>query len=358
MNDKINVGILFGGKSVEHEVSVRSARNVYDAINKDKYNVVMIGITKNGKWLLEPDDGKGFIADGDGDELAIIPGAGGSQLMVMNGKKTVPELNVIFPILHGPYGEDGTMQGLLKLLDIPFVGPGVLGSAAGMDKEVMKKLLKFSNLPMADYIVLEKYSDEPALSYEEIAARLGEPFFIKPSSSGSSVGVHKVKGPDEFEKAVIDAFQFDHKLIVERNIKGREIECAVLGNDKPQASLPGEVRSTHSFYSYEAKYLDENGAKMDIPAKLPADVIEKIRDTAVKTYKAMYCEGLTRVDFFLTDDQELVINEINTLPGFTNISMYPKLWEVTGLSYTELIDRLIQLAIDRHTRESELKTSI
>lgn len=358
MSHKINVGILFGGKSVEHEISVRSSKNVYDAINKDKYNVVMIGISKDGRWYLNPSITKdGCVAESE--QIALIPGTYGAQLYNIKEKSEMEKLDVIFPILHGPYGEDGTMQGLLKLVNLPFVGPGVLGSAIGMDKEVMKRLLKDQQIPSAKYLVFNKYlSDASNPTFEEVKAYLGLPVFIKPANLGSSVGISKAANQQEFDAAINMAFQYDQKIIVEENIKGREIECSVLGNAQPKASLPGEVKSTHDFYSYEAKYLDEHGAVLEIPANLSESMIASIREMAIKTFKALYCEGLTRVDFFLTDQDEPLINEVNTIPGFTNISMYPKLWEATGISYSELIDELIQLAIERHGREMELKTSI
>lgn len=358
MQNKINVGILFGGKSVEHEVSVQSSKNVYEAIDQNKYNVTMIGITKEGQWILNPTISEKGTVIGD-NPLALIPGAGGAQIVDLTGKSELPKLEVIFPILHGAYGEDGTMQGLLKLMNIPFVGPSVLGSAVGMDKEVMKRLLLDSEISSADYMVFNKYTgDDVNPTFEEVKAALGLPCFVKPASLGSSVGISKAHNKEEFEHAIIKAFQFDQKLIVETSIKGREIECAVLGNEKPMASLPGEVISNHEFYSYEAKYLDEHGAALVIPADLPGKLIAKIQEIAIKTFKTLYCEGLTRVDFFLTDEGEILINEVNTIPGFTKISMYPKLWGATGISYTKLIDHLIEYAIERFNREMELKTSI
>lgn len=364
MDKKVNVGIIFGGKSAEHEVSVRSAKNVYDAIDKNKYNVVLIGITKDGKWLLNPNVSSGSVSSRNGDgtlntPLALIPGSEGRQFIDPEGKRDIERLDAIFPILHGPYGEDGTIQGLFKIMNIPFVGAGVLGSAAGMDKEVMKRLLKESNLPNAKYMVLYKYAgDVPNPTFDEIKSYLGVPFFVKPASLGSSVGISKVNTAGEFEHAVNEAFKYDNKVIVEMNIKGREIECSVLGNEKPIASLPGEIISTHNFYTYEAKYLDDRGAELKIPAELPDDTVKKIKETAVKAFKALYAEGLARVDFFLTDNGEVLINEINTIPGFTNISMYPKLLEASGISYSDLIGRLIEFAIEKFERENELKTSI
>lgn len=354
--NKVNIGILFGGRSVEHEISVLSSKNVYDAMNKDKYNIIMIGITKEGRWVLNPETKDGVVKGKQ--TLALIPGSEGQQLIDISTNNPVEKLDAVFPILHGPYGEDGTMQGLLKILNIPFVGPSILSSAVSMDKEAMKRLLNEQQIPCTKYKVLYKYTETPNPTYEEISEEFGLPLFVKPASLGSSVGISKIESKDEFKEAVTEAFKYDLKLIVEPGIIGKEIECSVLGNEDPKASLPGEVRTNHSFYSYEAKYLDEHGAALDIPANLTQDIIKRIQETAVKAYKALYCEGLTRVDFFLTNNDELLINELNTIPGFTKISMYPKLWEVTGINYSDLIDRLIQLAIDRYNKETSLLTSI
>lgn len=382
MKKKLNVGIIFGGRSTEHEISVLSAKNIYDAMDKSKYDIVLIGITKDGKWLANPDTNDGYIKDinikntdaapekrldskkGSSIESDCIAETNGIQEFICNEadlpeKNMISKLDIVFPILHGPYGEDGTVQGLLKLAGLPFVGTGVLGSAVGMDKEVMKKLLESSKLPYADYKVLHKYTDDkPNPGFEELVESLGLPFFLKPANAGSSVGISKVYDRVDFDLALEKGFMYDNKLIVETFIKGREIECAVLGNERPVASIPGEVISNHDFYSYEAKYLDEKGAVLEIPAKLDGVTVEKIQKMAILTYKAMHCEGMTRVDFFLSENNEIIINEVNTIPGFTRISMYPKLWEASGISYSELIDRLIELAIIRHEREMKLKTSI
>ncbi|NQU82971.1 MAG: D-alanine--D-alanine ligase [Parcubacteria group bacterium] len=360
-NKKINVGILFGGKSAEHEVSLRSAKNVIDAIDKEKYNPVLIGINKEGKWLLN--DSSCFLLNSDdpekiklnpaSDDVVMAPQCSG-EIANLSRSDFNKSIDVIFPILHGPFGEDGTVQGLLKLANIPFVGAGVLGSAVGMDKDVMNRLLRDAGLPIAKFIVLN-YTDKP--DYAKTVEELGLPMFVKPANLGSSVGVSKVHNQEEFDKAVIDAFQYDTKLIIEENINGREIECSVLGNSNPIASLPGEVILKDDFYSYETKYINEDGASIEIPAKLSEDIIKQIQDLAVETFKVLSCEGLARVDFFLQPDNKVVVNEINTIPGFTSISMYPKLWEASGIGYTELIDKLIQLAFERFGREQKLKTS-
>jgi D-alanine-D-alanine ligase len=284
----------------------------------------------------------------------LIPESHG-KMTVINGDGTLPVLDVVFPILHGPFGEDGTVQGLLKLANIPFVGAGVLGSAVGMDKDVMKRLLRDAGIPIGKYICV--YSEDTIPSFGEVKEQLGIPCFIKPANLGSSVGISKVNSETEYLNALNLAFSFDNKVLIEEFIKAREIECAVLGNRNPKASLPGEVIAQHDFYSYEAKYLDEKGAIIEIPAKISEEMTLAVQSMAIKTFKVLCCEGLGRVDIFLTDDNRLLVNEINTLPGFTKISMYPKMWEKTGVTYSELIDKLIELAITRFDKEQKLKTS-
>ena len=262
---------------------------------------------------------------------------------------------MVFPVLHGPFGEDGTVQGLLKLANIAYVGAGVLGSAIGMDKDVMKRLLRDAGIPVARFVAANKYSSKP-IDFDAARDQLGLPLFVKPANLGSSVGIHKVTDRDEFQRAVRDALNYDDKVLIEECINGREIECSVLGNDNPIASVPGEILPRHEFYSYEAKYLDENGAVLEIPAKLSSETLERIRQLAIRTFTVLCCEGMARIDFFLRNSDEIIVNEINTIPGFTRISMYPKLWEATSISYSELIDRLIQLALERFQREQRLKT--
>lgn len=309
------IAILFGGRSAEHEVSLISAKNVLAVIDRKRYEVTEIKIPKAG--------------DFDFNQLK--------------------KFDVVFPVLHGPFGEDGTIQGLLKLAGVPFIGAGVLGSAVGMDKEVQKRLLRDAGIPIAKFIVLCTL-DLPVIKF---------PVFVKPACLGSSVGVTKAHNIKELKAAIKKAFEYDRKVIIEETIIGREIECSVLGNENPIVSLPGEVipEGKHEFYDYEAKYLDENGAKLAVPARLTKRQISKIQQTAIKAYKTLCCEGMARVDMFLTKSGKVFVNEINTIPGFTNISMYPKLWEASGLSYSKLIDKLITLAIDRFRREEKLKTS-
>ena len=360
MKKKLRVAILFGGKSAEHEISLQSARNIVEAMDRKKYETVLVGIGKNGQWTLIETSRKGWPKSipsvKTSESLALAPGRKTGPLAGPSGREAVGRVDVVFPVLHGTFGEDGTVQGLLKLADIPFVGAGVLGSAVGMDKDVMKRLLRDAGIRSARFVVLER-SSPAQMTFEDLQRQLGLPFFVKPANLGSSVGINKVKNRDQFQHAVREAFRYDSKILVEEYIEGREIECAVLGNDFPIASLPGEIIPQHEFYSYAAKYQDDKGAVLEIPAKLPQEVTKEIQDIAIQSFKTLCCEGMARVDFFLRDDREIIVNEINTIPGFTKISMYPKLWEASGISYTELIDRLIQLALERFKREKKLKTS-
>jgi D-alanine-D-alanine ligase len=362
MKKKINVGILFGGKSAEHEVSLQSAKNIFDALDRKKYNPVLIGIDKTGKWilndkskfLLNADDPKRIHLNPSSDAVVLAPESGGAVSNLTDGGNS-PAIDVIFPILHGPFGEDGTVQGLLKLADIPFVGSGVLGSAVGMDKDVMKRLLRDGGVPIGGFITLRSHESVP--EFRKARAKIGLPMFVKPANMGSSVGISKVHNEKEYGEAIRLAFQYDTKIVIEEFIPGREIECSVLGNEDPKASLPGEVIPSHEFYSYEAKYIDESGAALVIPAKLPKGTVKKIQALAVKTFQVLNCEGLSRVDFFLKDDGAILVNEINTMPGFTRISMYPKLWETCGVSYADLVGALIDLAIQRFKKEKKLRIS-
>jgi D-alanine-D-alanine ligase len=355
------VGILFGGKSAEHEISLLSAKNVYEAIDRTKFDPVLIGIDKTGRWLIN--DASQFLLNSgnpalvkinpNGKSVALRPESNGMFSAEGTGSFNV---DVVFPILHGPFGEDGTIQGFLKLADIPYVGPAVLGSAVGMDKDVMKRLLRDAGIPIGKFITLK--NNEKIPSFAEIENELGAPFFIKPANMGSSVGISKVRGEAELAAALKDAFLYDAKIIIEEFIPGREIECAVLGNEEPAASVPGEIIPSHDFYSYDAKYLDEKGAALEIPAKLDQVTTERIQNLAVKVFNVLCCEGLSRVDFFLKENGEIIVNEINTMPGFTKISMYPKMWEASGIGYTGLITRLIELAVSRFEKERKLKTSV
>lgn len=361
---KINVAVLFGGKSVEHEVSLQSVKNVVEAIDKEKYNITLIGIDKTGRWhlsdssqfLLNSNDPKHIALAKSDKDVVLVPGDENRHVLGTSNGSLGSGIDVVFPILHGTYGEDGTIQGLLKLANIPFVGAGVLGSAIGMDKDVAKRLLRDAGIPIAKFLVAYKW-EQDTLNFIEVVQHLGVPLFIKPANAGSSVGVSKVRNEAQFIRAIQEAFEFDDKILLEEFIEGREVECSVLGNEKPIVSIVGEIIAQQDFYSYEAKYIDENGAVLTIPANLSNDAVKVIQDLAIKTFKVLCCEGMARVDFFLTKDNKAIVNEINTIPGFTRISMYPKLWEISGISYRELIDRLIQLALDRHAREQRLKSS-
>jgi len=367
MERKLRVGILFGGKSAEHEVSLQSAKNIFDAIDREKYEPILIGIDKSGRWLLNDEsnfllnanDPKRIRLNTSSDAVALVPQSKGtiSNLSALkNGSANNSAIDVIFPVLHGPFGEDGTVQGLLKLADIPFVGSGVLASAVGMDKDVMKRLLRDAGLPIGKFRSLRADDDVP--SYEEVSSELGSPVFIKPANMGSSVGVSKVKKQRDYLPALRDAFEYDTKAVIEEFIPGRELECSVLGGNEIMASIPGEVKSRHEFYSYNAKYIDKKGAELIIPAKVPVETIQRVQELAIAVFKTLCCDGLARVDFFLKEDGNIIVNEINTMPGFTKISMYPKLWEVSGMSYTQLIDKLIGFALERFEKDRQLKTSL
>jgi D-alanine-D-alanine ligase len=362
MTKKTRVGILFGGRSAEHEISLLSAKNVIDALDRNKYEPVLIGIDKHGRWLMnKPSE---FLLNStnpklialnkaNSESVALAPQSQG-RLTSLTGGHLDKSVDVVFPILHGPFGEDGTIQGLLKLANVPFVGAGVLGSAVGMDKDVMKRLLREAGIPVPKFLV---FGHNRRPDFDAASRALGLPVFVKPANLGSSVGISKAGDKAGFDKAVAEALRYDRKILVEAAIQGREIECAVLGNDDPIASVPGEIIPTHEFYDYDAKYVDENGARLEAPAKLPPETAERVQELAIRTFKTLNCEGMGRVDFFLQADGTLLVNEINTIPGFTKISMYPRLWGLSGISYTELIDRLIQLAFERFEREQCLSTN-
>lgn len=362
MSNKIRVGVIFGGRSAEHQVSLQSAKSVIAAIDEDKYEVVPIGIDPRGRWLIghrsnyltHEDDPKRIALNENGTHVALVAEPRGEQLHPLGQDGVAHTVDVVIPLVHGPYGEDGTLQGLLKLAGIPFVGAGVLGSAVGMDKDIMKRLLRERGLPIAAFETL--YAGQP-YDAEAVLNKTGLPCFVKPANMGSSVGISKVKARDDLPSALDTAFVYDEKVLVEEFIEGREIECSILGNRDPIASVPGEIIPNHEFYSYEAKYIDEEGATLKIPADLPDAIVSRVQDIALRTFQALHCEGMARVDLFLRGDDEIIVNEINTIPGFTRISMYPKLWEASGIPYPELIDRLIQLALERHEREEKLRTS-
>ncbi|WP_373894983.1 D-alanine--D-alanine ligase [Virgibacillus natechei] len=362
---KTKVGIIFGGKSAEHEVSLQSAKNIVEAIDKDKYEIVLIGIDKEGKWhlndqssyLLNAEDPKRIQLNKSNDTIALVPGESANQLIHAADALRLDQLDVVFPIVHGTLGEDGSLQGMLRIANIPFVGANVLGSSISMDKDIAKRLLKEAGINVAKGFAYTR-SKQDLINYEEAVDHLGTPMFIKPANQGSSVGVSKVSTKEEFEKGIASAFQYDHKVIVEESLVGREIECSVLGNADPKVSSLGEILPQTEFYSYESKYIDEKGADLAIPADVSDEVTNRMQKVAVHAFETLQCEGLARVDFFLTDDGEIYVNEVNTLPGFTKISMYPKLWEISGIPYSELISELIELAIERQQNDSKLKSTV
>lgn len=350
---RIRVGLIYGGRSGEHEVSILSANSIMTAIDAAKYEVVPIAITKEGRWLpgqapqplVESKHLQArFLGESPADVGEAIANGRGQ---ILSGLKE--KVDVVFPVLHGPFGEDGTIQGLLELADIPYVGAGVLGSAAGMDKAIMKALFQQDGLPVGKYLVyLRKELTDFERIEQAVAGELGYPCFIKPANLGSSVGISKAHHRDELWNALQLAAKYDRKIVVEAMLSGREIECGILGNDAPAASVLGEIVPCAEFYDYEAKYV-LNDSRLIIPAQLPEELVAKVRELAVKAFKAVDCAGLARVDFFVdSDNGEIFVNEINTMPGFTRISMYPKLWEASGLGYVALIDRLLQLALERY----------
>jgi D-alanine-D-alanine ligase len=364
LKEKIRVAIIFGGKSAEHEISIISAKNVIDAIDKEKYEPIPIGIDKDGSWylneqskfILESSNPKLAKINKANDRIALVPANNSNELISITSNKNKGKIDVAFPLLHGTYGEDGSIQGLLRMANVPYVGADVLGSAVGMDKDVLKRLLRDAKIPTPKFEVFDRTNIKNT-NFDALSRKISSPMFIKPANLGSSVGISKTNNEKDFKDAIDIAFKYDKKIICEESITGREIECSVLGNENPVASMPGEIVVKSEFYSYESKYLDEDAASLEIPAKLPKEIIKKIQEYAMKAFKVLCCQGMARVDFFLRGDAEILVNEINTIPGFTKISMYPKLWEASGTPYTQLIDKLIQLAIERFDKEQNLKTS-
>ena len=350
---KLRVGIIFGGRSSEHPISLASATSIVSAIDRSKYQAVPIGITPQGRWLPPAQAQRMLRADNrrpSREEPTTALARRTQRPHTLEGLSQEQRLDVVFPVLHGPYGEDGTIQGLLELMDMPYVGAGVLASAIGMDKALQKALFRQHSLPVVDYLVFlrRRWETDPEAVISQIEQRLSYPCFVKPSNLGSSIGVTKAHSPEELISALKDAAQYDRKLLVERAIEGRELECSVLGNDEPIASPVGEILPAREFYDYEAKY-DDQRTQLVIPADLPREVSEEVRRLALEAFKAIDCAGMARVDFFYDPkENRIYINELNTIPGFTQVSMYPKLWQFAGMSYAELIDRLIQLALERH----------
>ncbi len=390
---KIRVGILFGGRSGEHEISLLSAASVFNAIDKDKYEVVPIGITKEGRWVTagqaerllqgkfedhkhlragDPEATPGAAVLAKGEAVVVPPepqrhGAmtpfetdASSHALTRRAADRAINVDVIFPVLHGTFGEDGTIQGLLELADMPYVGAGVLGSAAGMDKDIMKALFRAAGLPIVKHVTFLRrdWEANPNKVQKLVESKLKYPVFVKPANLGSSVGISKARDSKELGPAIEEAAKFDRKIVIEQGVggrkqKAREIECSVLGNDKPEASLPGEIVPSTEFYDYKAKYLDE-GSQLIIPAKLSKAETKEVQRLAIGAFKAVDCSGLARVDFLIEPKSgKLYLNEINTMPGFTAISMYPKLWAASGVSYSDLIGRLIHLGLERYEEKKK-----
>jgi D-alanine-D-alanine ligase len=363
MVSKLKIGVLFGGRSAEHEVSLVSAASVINALDKSKYDIIPIGITKEGRWLSTVNAIQ-LLKDHAPIEMlpehVLLPDPRKQSLVNISGAfpQDAHRLDVIFPVIHGTFGEDGTIQGLFELADIPYVGAGVLGSAVGMDKITAKRLMQQAKIPVtADVAFLfSEYQQKPKQYISAIEKKLGYPCFVKPPNQGSSVGISKAHDRKELIAAIELAGQYDRKILVEKAaIKPREIEMSVLGNDDPKVSLPGEIVPSNEFYDYDAKYVDGKSTAI-IPAAIPKPVLRKMQQCAVTAFKALDGAGMARVDFFLQKNGKFYLNEINTIPGFTSISMYPKMWEATGLKYSDLLDELIRLAVDRHEQKKKLKT--
>ncbi len=360
MQKRIRVGIIFGGCSPEHEISLLSASNVIRALDPKQFDVVLIGIDKEGRWLL-PEQSQPLldmahsksirINTASAQRLSILPS---QRTELITAGTTLGTLDVVFPILHGPLGEDGTIQGLLRFVGIPCVGPNVLASAMCMDKEITKNILMQHQIPTPNFICVRSH-EKNGLKYQDVVKKLGSPLFVKPANLGSSVGISKVKDEKSFEAAIEDAFLYDHKILIEEAIIGREIEIGVLGNNNPEVSVTAEAIPNAEFYTYDAKYNDEK-LRVVIPAELPQKTVDAIQLYAKKAFQALNCQGMARVDFFVRGDQ-VYLNELNTIPGFTSSSAFPRLWEASGVPYAKLIERLLALAIEAHQSNQQLKHS-
>jgi D-alanine-D-alanine ligase len=352
MSSKKKVAILYGGRSVEHGVSVNSARNIFEFINQDLYEPLPIGITQTGQWFLT----QGISKDIEqGKPLGLILDAKNAGIILLASGDRI-KIDIIFPVLHGTDGEDGSIQGLIKAIDLPLVGTGVLGSSISMNKIIAKRLLKESGVPVTKFMSYH-FRDKSKINFEAVVKKLGSPFMVKSASLGSSVGVSKVTRKSEFKKAVEEAFLYDHEIILEEFITGREIECAVMGNHPPVASNPGEIiiHKAYDFYTFDAKYVDPDAVSIQVPAIMDKALMQTIRKASVKAYQALRCEDFARVDLFLTKRGKIYVNEINTIPGFTNSSMFPMMWKERGISFTQLITQLITLAYERHTENKRIE---
>jgi len=345
-NSEINIALIFGGRSAEHEVSILSARSIYNAFDKSRYNIFPIAISKNGNWFSTEDSTE--ILNSTAEE---VPENGCSKLISQDILDFLQnKIELVFPVLHGPYGEDGKLQGFLDILNIPYVGCDLTASAVGMDKEIMKKLFDYHKIPQTKFEIIREFEYKKSESeklYKRLNNKLGRLFFVKPANMGSSIGITRVGNADDFSEAVADAFRYDKKLIFEKAVEGRELEAAVLGSEGDiKVSVPGEIVSTHDFYDYNAKYKDA-ATSLHIPADVDKNTAQKIKKTAVEVFNALGASGLARIDFFLSKDNRVLVNEINTMPGFTKFSMYPLLFEESGISYSELLDRLVKIALKK-----------
>ena len=365
MSQPIRVGLLFGGQSAEHEVSLQSVQNIIEAMNPSRLEPVLIAIDKAGRWyhcenrdfLKHPDDPERIALSLEKfDQVTLLPWASGNHLRRVRDGKSSAGLDVIFPVLHGPYGEDGTIQGHLKLAQVPMVGCGVLASSLTMDKEMAKRVLAQAGILHARGRTLHR-TGRTGERAGRIVAELGLPLFVKPANLGSSVGISRVDTVGQMGEALDEAFQFDHRVVVEEAIQGQEVECAVLGNNHPESSIVGEILPRNGFYSYQAKYLDADGAELRIPARISEEQAARVRQLAVETFRLFRCRGMARVDFFVTRD-EVVVNELNAIPGFTKISMYPMLWKASGVGYAELVERLVDLALESAAADRQLRTAL
>jgi len=351
MASKIRICLLFGGANTEHEVSVRTAKSVYQALDPNKYEISLIGIDKNGNWLQLPN--QELLQTSDNKELTvqnpikILASKSEKGILQIHNLSIFHNTDVAFPLIHGTGGEDGVIQGFLQTLGVSYVGAGVLGSAIGMNKITTKMILQANNINVSDFTWASKHEINDTFINQSIK-KLKLPLFVKPANQGSSIGITKVHSQSELKPAMDEALKYDNQILLEKAIEGRELEIAVLGNENPQASVVGEIiPQGHEFYDYDAKYLDENGAELEIPAKFPGEISDQIGETALKAFRVLQCKGMARVDFFLTKDNKILVNEINTIPGFTSISMYPKLWEASEIFYSKLLDKLIELATKR-----------
>jgi len=350
--EQIHLLLLYGGRSVEHDISIRSATNVFNYLDKQKYNVIPVGITKSGQWFLH---GSINSQIENGEPVTVDLNSDIPALKVES--KSIP-FDVVFPVLHGTDGEDGSIQGLFTLIGAPVVGSDVLGSSCSMNKLVSKQLLTAAKIPNTRFLSYD-FSEFSNISFEEVNTQLGMPVIVKPVNLGSSVGVSKASDKASFESAIAETFKYDNEVLIEEFIEGREFEIAVLGNEEPRATVPGEVivSDEYEFYDFEAKYVDADGASTEIPANMPPQLIEEVKSETIKAYKALFCCDYARVDFFLDGANNIYINEINTIPGFTNISMFPKLWEYEGIGNSALIDKLIQLCLDRYNSKNRITTN-